>query len=180
MRTMNLKQLPKPIKIVGALVAGFVVTGGAVAGIAVAADHLATSDAARAYAPSPSPDPSPSYAPAAPPAHQGWEKAYKDLLLQADAKTLGISVKVLKSDFGQGMTLQQIAASKSMTEATFRSALIPNLTPMLDRAVADQQLTGEQEQMLLARLQARPIPYWSQAPQGKTAPASSATPSPGA
>lgn len=171
-----LNQLPRPVKVAGAVLAGFVLTGGAVAGIAAVASHLPTSNAAPAYAP-PSPSSSPSYSPEARKGHQGKDKAYKDLLFQADAKALGISIKTLKSDFGQGMTLQQIAASKNLSEAAFRSALIQNLAPMLDKAVADQQLTSDQEQMLLKRLQSGPVPYWTQPPQAKKSPAPSPTPS---
>ena len=60
------------------------------------------------------------------------------------------------------MTLSQIAAAQKppVTEAQFRTKLIANLKPLLDKAVADKKMTGDQEQKILQRLQTGPIPFW--------------------
>ena len=69
-----------------------------------------------------------------------------------------------------GQTLSQVAAAQNppVTEAQFRSKLIANLKPLLDKAVADKKLTADQEQKILQRLQTGPIPFWDK-PMGKTA-----------
>jgi hypothetical protein len=63
--------------------------------------------------------------------------------LQASAKALGISTDELKEDLKKGMSLHQIADSKHITEAQFRSALIANLTADLQK-----------------RLGTGPLPLW--------------------
>jgi hypothetical protein len=87
---------------------------------------------------------------------------YRQALLSAAASALGITDTALKTDLGQGMTLSQIAAAQkpAVTEALFRSRLIMRLTPLLDTAVTNKQLTSAQEQMIIKRLKTGPIPYW--------------------
>ena len=63
--------------------------------------------------------------------------------LQASAKALGNSTDELKADLKKGMSLHQIADSKHISEAQFRSALIKNLTAALHQ-----------------RLQNGPLPLW--------------------
>ena len=89
--------------------------------------------------------------------------AYRQALLTAAASALGITDQTLKTDLGRGMTLSQIAAAQTpaVTEMQFRSRLIANLTPLLDKAVAAKQLTAAQEKAIIKRLQAGPIPFWS-------------------
>ena len=88
---------------------------------------------------------------------------YKNELLAAAASALGINETTLKADLAKGMTLSQIAAAQNppVTEVQFRARLIAQLTPLLSAAVAHQQLSSAQEQMILQRLQAGPIPFWS-------------------
>ena len=74
------------------------------------------------------------------------------------------------------MTLSQVAASKNLTEAQFRTNLIAQLTPLLDAAVKANQLTSAQEQAVLQRLKTGTIPYWSTPMKHK--PAAGATPAP--
>jgi hypothetical protein len=89
--------------------------------------------------------------------------AYLPQLESAAASALGVSDTQLKTDLAQGMTLSQIAAAASppVTQAQFRTRLIANLTPLLDSAVKNQQLTAAHEQAILQRLQTGPIPFWS-------------------
>jgi hypothetical protein len=87
--------------------------------------------------------------------------AYRQALLSAAASALGITDATLKSDLAKGMTLSQIAAAQHVTEAQFRTKLISNLTPMLDKAVADKLLTPAQEKKIISRLQTGPIPLWN-------------------
>ena len=93
-------------------------------------------------------------------------QAYRD----AAAKALGISSDELKADLAKGMTLHQIATTKGITEAQFRTALIQNLKPALDAAVAAGKLTADQEKAILQRLQNRPLPLWDHAFKRRPAP----------
>jgi len=99
---------------------------------------------------------------------------YQQALLSAAASALGITTDTLKADLAKGMTLHQIADAQSppVTEAQFRSRLIANLKPTLDKAVADKKLTSEQEQKILTALQTGPIPFWDK-PMRKPAAAAS-------
>jgi hypothetical protein len=89
--------------------------------------------------------------------------AYLAQLESAAASALGISDTQLKTDLAKGMTLSQIAAAQHppVTEAQFRTRLIAKLTPLLDAAVKNHQLTATQEQEILKHLQTGPIPFWS-------------------
>ena len=95
---------------------------------------------------------------------------YRQQLLAAAASALGISTQTLATDLKNGQTLSQVAAAQNppVTEAQFRSKLIANLKPLLDKAVADKKLTADQEQKILQRLQTGPILFWDK-PMGKTA-----------
>ncbi len=164
-------KLSRPLIVAGAVLGGFLVAGGALALIVQGATHLATAPTpAPTVVPSPTPSPTPL-----PPMPKPRTDAYKMALLMADAKTLGISVKELKAAFAQGTTLRELAAAKNMSEAGFRSALIKNLTPLLDQAVAEGKLTAEQEQKILQGLQSGSIPYWNQVPQPKATPSPTPT-----
>ena len=101
---------------------------------------------------------------------------YRQALLSAAASALGITDATLKSDLGKGMSLSQIAAAQNVTEAQFRTKLIANLTPLLDKAVAGKMLTPAQESRIIKRLQTGTIPLWNK-PVRPTAGAG-ATPSP--
>ena len=95
--------------------------------------------------------------------------AYRQALLSAAASALGITDATLKSDLAKGMSLSQIAAAQHVTEAQFRTKLIANLTPLLDKAVADKLITPAQEKKIINRLQKGPIPLWNKAPRPTTA-----------
>ena len=98
--------------------------------------------------------------------------AYQKVLLKAAADALGITPQELSADFAKGMSLSQIAAAQNppVTEAQFRSRVIASLTPMLDTAVTNGQLTQAQEKAILKQLQTGAIPFWNTAPKmGKPA-----------
>src|SRR6059036_2817981 len=71
--------------------------------------------------------------------HGGGSKAaiaaYMQQYLAASASALGISVTELKADIANGQSLSQVAAAKKVSEADFRTKLIANLKPVLDKAV---------------------------------------------
>jgi hypothetical protein len=87
---------------------------------------------------------------------------YTQALLTAAASALGITPQQLRTDLAGGMTLSQIAAAQKppITEDQFRTKLIANIKPLLDKAVTDKKLTSAQEQQILQRLQTGPIPFW--------------------
>jgi hypothetical protein len=89
--------------------------------------------------------------------------AYMQQLLTAAASALGITGPQLRSDLASGMSLSQIAAAQTppVTEAQFRTKLIAQIKPLLDKAVTNKKLTTAQEQTILQRLQTGPIPFWT-------------------
>src|SRR5207245_11448782 len=99
--------------------------------------------------------------------------AYMQQYLAASASALGISVTELKADIANGQSLSQVAAAKKVSEADFRTKLIANLKPVLDKALTDKKLTTAQEQMPLNRLQTAPLPLWATAPRHKAPTAAS-------
>ena len=96
------------------------------------------------------------------PKHEAGGGVYQQALLAAAASALGITSDTLKADLAKGMTLHQIASAQNppVTEDQFRSRLIAQLKPTLDKAVTDKKLTSEQEQKILTELQSGPIPFW--------------------
>lgn len=94
------------------------------------------------------------------PGDHGKAGVYKQLLLSAAASALGVSDTQLKSDLASGKTLSQLAPA-NMTEDQFRAKLIAKLTPMLDTAITNKQLTTAQKTEFLKRLQTGPVPFWS-------------------
>jgi hypothetical protein len=103
---------------------------------------------------------------------------YRQALLSAAASALGITDATLKSDLAKGMSLSQIAAAQHVTEAQFRTKLIANLTPLLDKAVAGKVLTPAQEKKILNRLQTGPIPLWNRPARPTTTSGTAASSSP--
>jgi polyhydroxyalkanoate synthesis regulator phasin len=93
--------------------------------------------------------------------------------LNAAAKALGISVDELKQDLGSGQSLHQVADSKNISEAQFRSSVISTLTPELDKAVQNGKLTKQQEQAILQRLKDGKLPLWDRPAAKKPAPSAS-------
>jgi len=96
------------------------------------------------------------------------------------ARALGISTAELQQDLRSGKTLKDVAASKGMDEAAFRSKLASVTKADLDTQVKDGNLTQKQEDAILQRLQNGPIPFWdSTFPQRKEGPRGPApTPTP--
>src|SRR5207247_5860933 len=76
------------------------------------------------------------------------------------AKALGISTAELQQDLQSGKTLKDVAASKGMDEAAFRSKLASVAKSDLDAQVKDGNLTQKQEDAILQRLQSGPLPLW--------------------
>jgi hypothetical protein len=101
--------------------------------------------------------------------------AYMRQYVAAAASALGISEAQLKTDLTNGQSLSQVAAAQKVSETTFRTKVIANLKPVLDKAVADKKITADQEQIILNRLQNGPLPLWDRPVKRKPAP--SATPS---
>ena len=95
--------------------------------------------------------------------------------LNAAAKTLGISVDELKQDLKSGQSLHQVADSKNVSEAQFRSSVIATLTPELDTAVKNGKLTKQQEQAILQQLKTGKLPLWDRSAAKKPAPSASAS-----
>src|SRR5438876_605593 len=77
--------------------------------------------------------------------------------------------------FGSRSQLRFPTAQK-VSEGDFRTKLINNLKPALDKAVTDKKLTADQETAILNRLKTGPLPLWN-AHTPKPKPATSATPS---
>jgi hypothetical protein len=92
--------------------------------------------------------------------------------LAAAAAALGISETQLMTDLKSGQSLSQIAAAQHVSEADFRTRLIANLKPALDKAVSDKNLTADQEQKIIQRLQTGELPLWNTAMKHPKAPAS--------
>jgi uncharacterized protein YidB (DUF937 family) len=93
------------------------------------------------------------------------------------AKVLGMTPAQLRQAIQSGQTVEQIAASKGMDEATFRQRLISVVQPALDQQRQAGHLTQQQENSILQRLQNGPLPLWNQLPKRKS---SSPSPSPAA
>ena len=82
--------------------------------------------------------------------------AYLQQYMSAAASALGITQAQLTTDLKNGQSLSQIAAAQKVSEADFRTRLIANLMPALDKAVADKKLTAAQEQAIVNRLLSSP------------------------
>ena len=103
--------------------------------------------------------------------------AYLQQYMSAAASALGITQAQLTTDLKNGQSLSQIAAAQKVSEADFRTRLIANLKPALDKAVADKKLTAAQEQAIVNRLQTGPLPLWQKAAR-RPKPSTTASPSP--
>jgi len=94
------------------------------------------------------------------------------------ATALGISEQELRQDLQGGKTLKDIAASKGMDEAAFRSKLVAAVKADLDKQVSAGKLTQQQEDMVLQRLQSGRLPEWDNSHKFPIAPGMPGTPSP--
>ncbi|HKW70654.1 MAG TPA: hypothetical protein VJP81_08745 [Candidatus Dormibacteraeota bacterium] len=88
-------------------------------------------------------------------------KAFMQQYLTAAAAALGITETTLKADLAAGQSLSQVAAAQHVSEADFRTKLIANLKPTLDKAVTDKKLTSDQENAIIDALKTRPLPLWN-------------------
>ncbi|HEX2681602.1 MAG TPA: hypothetical protein VHQ03_09945, partial [Candidatus Dormibacteraeota bacterium] len=91
-----------------------------------------------------------------------WSSLYMQYYLSAAAASLGLKDEQLAADLKSGESLSQIAAAQNppVTEAEFRTRVIANLRPVLDKSVSNKLLTAEQEQTILNGLQTGPLPLW--------------------
>jgi uncharacterized protein YidB (DUF937 family) len=81
------------------------------------------------------------------------------------AKALGISQSELQQDLQSGKTVKDVAAAKGMDESAFRSKLAAVVKSDLDQQVKNGNLTQNQENAVLQRIQSGPLPLWDQAPR---------------
>lgn len=112
--------------------------------------------------------------------HRAKGTAERGAVLDAAAKSLGITTAELKADMAKGQSLHQIATSKGISEAQFRAALIKNLTALLDQAVSQGKMTTTQEKDVLQHLQTGPIPFWDTTLKRHKVPSPAASPASGA
>ncbi len=102
-------------------------------------------------------------------------EAFMQQYIAAAASALGITETELKTDLRNGQSLSQVAASKKVSEADFRTRVIANLKPALDQAVSNKRITAAQEQAMLDHLKTGPLPLWNRPLKHRPSPA--ATPS---
>jgi hypothetical protein len=87
--------------------------------------------------------------------------AYMQQYVTASAAALGISETKLKADLAAGKSLSDEATAVHLSEADFRTKLVNNLKPVLDKAVTDKKLTADQETKILTALKTGPLPLWN-------------------
>ena len=104
--------------------------------------------------------------------------AFMQQYLTAAASALGVTETQLATDLKNGQSLSRVAAAQHVSEADFRTRLIANLKPALDKAVADKKLTSAQEQTILNRLQTGELPLWNKPAPRHPKPSATASPSP--
>src|SRR5437660_11548603 len=102
-------------------------------------------------------------------APKGQIEAYMQQYVAAAAAALGISESQLKTDLAGGQSLSQVATAQKVSEADFRTRLVNNLKPALDKAGTDKKLTADQEKAIVGRLQTGPLPLWSKVPKHRPA-----------
>ena len=102
-------------------------------------------------------------------------EAFMQQYVAASAAALGITEAQLKTNLRNGQSLSQVASSKNISEADFRTKVIGNLKPVLDKAVSNKRITAAQEQTILDRLKTGPLPLWNRPLKHRPTPA--ATPS---
>jgi len=103
--------------------------------------------------------------PAPPNGDRGPEAGVLHNLMADVAKALGISETDLMTQLQSGKSLKDIAAAQGLDEAAFRTKFLAAVKADLDQQVTAGKLTAQQEQMILAKLQTAPLPYWNGAPR---------------
>jgi hypothetical protein len=106
----------------------------------------------------------------------GFLPARKGPGLDEYAKALGISQSELQQDLKSGKTVKDVAASKGMDEAAFRTALVNATRSDLDAQVKAGKITQKQEDAILQRIQNGPLPLWDRTIKPHPAPSPTATP----
>jgi polyhydroxyalkanoate synthesis regulator phasin len=99
--------------------------------------------------------------------HAGGFALRGHLYLEAAADALGMSAADLRDQLQNGSTLQQLATSKGMNEAQFRTALTKPVTDELDELVKQGKITSDQKKMVLDKLATAPLPMWNRSLQPK-------------
>ena len=107
----------------------------------------------------------------------GMARGFGERYLADAAKALGMSESDLQSQLRSGKSLKDIAASKNMDEAAFRTAFIAAVKSDLDQQVASGKMTSAQEQAALAKLQTAPLPFWNGMPMRPAGPRPTPSPS---
>lgn len=153
---MNLASIPLAAKVSVGAIGGLVLLGG---GLAVGA-HLGSegvhASSSGAIVATPVPTPS-----ASAPARNTAAQAVRRAGLAAEAQVLGVTTKQLNADFKSGMTVQQLATARGLSQAQFQTQFEAALKTQLDQDVSAGTITQAQEQQALTRLAAA-IPNWSQ------------------
>jgi len=80
------------------------------------------------------------------------------------AKALGLTTAQLQQDLQSGKTVQQLASAQGMDEAAFRTKLASVTKADLDQQVTSGNLTQNQENAILQRIQNGPLPFWNGVP----------------
>jgi len=104
-------------------------------------------------------------------------------LMDEVARALGIGTAQLQQDLRNGQTVQQLASAQGMDENAFRSKLASVTRSDLDQQVKAGNLTQNEENAIIQKIQSGQVPFWNAAPPHrgpvpKGSPA--ATPSPSA
>jgi uncharacterized protein YidB (DUF937 family) len=96
------------------------------------------------------------------------------------AKALGITTAQLRQDLQSGKTVQQLASAQGMDETAFRNKLASVTRADLDQQVKSGNLTQNQENAILQRIQTGPLPLWNAVPPRHFGPGAKPAPSPSA
>lgn len=133
--------------IAGAIGAGVIAGGVAVAGptIALAAPSGATSAAA---------------AQAGAKDRHADRRAIAKAIFEAEADVLGTTPQDLHKDLKSGQTVEQLAAAKGMTKDQFADKLVAAVKPSLEKLVDAHQISQQQADRAVDRIQHGKIPFW--------------------
>jgi membrane-bound lytic murein transglycosylase B len=159
-------------KLAAGAIGALAVAGGATAAVTHFSASPTTSTSAPSVAASPAPSPS---ANAAKQKRQAAARAMSMALVQGEAQVLGLTPQQLNRDRRQGMTIQQLASQKGMSETDFQTKLSAAIKPILDGDVQQGTLTSDQEQRYLQRVSTT-VPNWDQVAKKPAAPAAQPSP----
>lgn len=171
-----LTRMQNPLKLAIGAAGGLVVAVGVVAITAAAAGV----DLTNSLHTSPSPTPPTVSSPSPPPrrvqaAANPAARLVNQAVIQAEAQVLGLKPVDLARSMRQGMTVHQLAAQRGIGQADFDARFATAVSAILDQYVQQGQLTSQQKQQALQRLDTH-VPNWDAVPARLQAPPS---PSPG-